>query len=342
MNNNFNGYYNGQFPYGAPVYAAPSPSQKFYEDKRELRRHGLLAGVCVLAYIGLQYVLSLLLQLSQLYDEYLNNEVFRQSFDILYSLVAVLLPFLVAVLCLSKEKRERALNFGKPVSKSLMLTGAGAGFMFCIAGAYITSALATMLESVGITLTSSDTASPVTLQGQFLLFISVAVTPALIEEFSLRGVVLQPIRRYGDMFAAVMSSLVFAAMHGTAIQLPFAFIAGMAIAYFTIATNSMWTGVIIHFLNNALSVAVSIISVKNENIVNTTYGIIVSIVFVVGIACFVYFILNKYKVSLKDPEMNFPLGQRVVAFLANPAMILAFILLLWRTSQYIEFGNYGG
>ena len=51
----------------------------------------------------------------------------------------------------------------------------------------------------------------------------------------------------------------FALMHGNMVQLPFAFIAGFALAYVVIATDSIWYTIFIHMSNNSISVIQSFI-----------------------------------------------------------------------------------
>ena len=74
----------------------------------------------------------------------------------------------------------------------------------------------------------------------------------------MRGVVMQPLRKFGDRFAIVASAVLFAILHGNMVQIPFAFVAGLALGYFAIVTNSIWTSVVIHSLNNLSAVIISI------------------------------------------------------------------------------------
>lgn len=81
-----------------------------------------------------------------------------------------------------------------------------------------------------------------------------ALLPALLEEMVFRGYVLQALRPYGDGTAIVVSSLLFALMHGNVAQTPFAFIVGLACATVVIRTHCIWLACAVHFLNNLMSV----------------------------------------------------------------------------------------
>ena len=98
---------------------------------------------------------------------------------------------------------------------------------------------------------------------------------------------MQSLRKYGDGFAIIMSSFVFALMHGNMIQIPFAFIAGIGIGYAVIKTGTMWTGIIIHFINNAIAVISMTVSQNcSDEITNMFSMILYTVVFAVGIICF--------------------------------------------------------
>ena len=131
-------------------------------------------------------------------------------------------------------------------------------------------------------------------------------------------------------------------------QIPFAILAGFAIGYAVIVTESLWTGIIIHFLNNAFSVTVSIVT-DLYGIESTAYAvcnvIYVSVLLVGGLCTFIY--LKKFGKPLKKTRLvnqgkNFygvphPYSARVSGkmlykeFLINVPMILAFIAVLYET-----------
>ena len=90
--------------------------------------------------------------------------------------------------------------------------------------------------------------------------------PALVEEFTYRGVVLGSLRPFGDRFAIVVSALLFGLLHRNMVQFPNAFLLGAALGYFMVKTNSIWTSMAIHFLNNLLVVLLSIVTVNMSDL----------------------------------------------------------------------------
>ena len=90
-----------------------------------------------------------------------------------------------------------------------------------------------------------------------LRFIYLAALPAVLEELMTRGLVLGELLPYGKGFAVIASGALFGLMHMNPIQLPFAFIAGTAMAYAVLYTKTLRVAITVHFVNNFLSVLMS-------------------------------------------------------------------------------------
>lgn len=89
-----------------------------------------------------------------------------------------------------------------------------------------------------------------------LLLVIVGVGPAIGEELVFRGVIGRGlINRLGVIGGVLLTSLLFAVAHGT----PAHAIATLPLAFFLhlcyLATRTIWAPILVHFLNNALSVS---------------------------------------------------------------------------------------
>ncbi|MDB5013697.1 MAG: family intrarane metalloprotease, partial [Daejeonella sp.] len=87
--------------------------------------------------------------------------------------------------------------------------------------------------------------------GKLLLFIYVAVLPAIFEELAYRAYLLQALKEVVDDKQAIfISAVLFAIIHISFISLfwllPFALVLG----YICVKENSIWYGVAIHFTFN--------------------------------------------------------------------------------------------
>lgn len=82
-----------------------------------------------------------------------------------------------------------------------------------------------------------------------------AVVPAVCEELLVRGAIARGLRpRLGMFGAALLSSLYFAALHGSLARLPITFTLGMVLAIVTLRSGSVVTAMVIHAGNNAAAV----------------------------------------------------------------------------------------
>jgi len=87
--------------------------------------------------------------------------------------------------------------------------------------------------------------------GWFIL-VGVVIAP-LVEEIFFRGFLFQGFRqRYGWVNSLLLSSALFAMAHLDLVALIPTFIMGSVLAYMYHRSNSVWPGIILHFLVNAL------------------------------------------------------------------------------------------
>ena len=337
-------YSQGQPPYG---YRPPAPDTKVYmspeklRDQTQIRRISNATGLAVTAFTALPFLISFALALIPgFFDVYNGNSVFYVCFNALYSTVVIGVPFYCVYRFLRKRQAIGELNLGTPVNGGMTALLIFAALMCCMVGNYATNFFSTFVESIfGIRFVSPTDEFTITGGATFFLrVVQTAVLPALIEEFAVRGVVMQPLRRYGDRFALLMSAFVFALMHGNMVQIPFAFIAGLAIGYAVIATGSMWTGVLIHFCNNLIAVCseAAYDLLPEETAALITLGLM-ALVFAVGLVCAIVYAKRYARVPLTKTKTQLDTREKNRAFLCSAPMIIAIVLLVLETIQYVEF-----
>lgn len=308
-------------------------------EKKEIKRIGVAAGISVIAYVIIQNIISLIIMLSPLGAIYNSDAAFGSALSVFISVLGILVPFGFAGYFLNKEKNTPVVDFKAPVSIPLMITGVAFGVFVCLAGNYVTTVFVGFMEQIGITLTSPDYLVPDDISGRIMYTVSIAVVPALVEEFAIRGVILQPLRKYGDKFAIIASALLFAIMHGNLIQAPFALIAGVGIAYAVCITNSIWTGVIIHFCNNFYSVIVEFLvaDIQDENKLNSIYLVITISLYAIAILGSALFFIIKKQRKLVPSFTLINEKEKMSAFVFSIPMVIALLIMLSITSNYINF-----
>ena len=240
----------------------------------------------------------------------------------------------------TKEKKYKStikLNAPKKPLKTLLLILVAFGG--CMAANYIVSLIAALFSAIGIDSGYTSFDNPTGIADIILMFIGIAIIPPLIEEFSMRGVLMTSMQKYGNTFAIFASAFIFGLFHGNFTQIPFAFICGLFFAYITIATDSLWPAIIVHAMNNGMScVSTVLMQYFDENTANMFYyissigGIVLGV-----IALIIYLIFYKKDFILKKPSKipNFSSAKKFRKFMSSPGMIIATILYTFQAISMV-------
>ncbi len=321
----------------------------FYQDdfrrtinfhKKNIRRHSVHIGICILLFLSAPLFFSVGLRLTGLFEKYSDSLILQYCAEMFLMVLFLFIPFFGVYLFTDKSsKKAILLSLEKPVSPTVFLLSIPFGLMLCFAGDYISSVISSIFESVGITLTSiPEFQIPTSGPELFLFAFSTIVPPAIIEEFALRSVTMQPLRKYGDFFAIIMTALVFGLMHRNAVQGIFAFIAGAVFGYIAVATNSVWPAVIVHALNNGFSVLLNVLMETNEEKASRVYALVISIVMVAGILSAILFFVIGDRNKPKNKMPFLPLKEKCSSFFINIPMIISFVIMI----LYTVFGDFNG
>ena len=146
------------------------------------------------------------------YERLINSSIFNNLTYIVYAGLCVVLPFSIVYL-ISKRIFSYKIPYGKIKPDSGFVPTILIGWGICVLGNYVSGIFSMITERF---FESTPTGAPsdvtsaaqITFVGFLVSVISTAVVPALVEEFALRGVVMQPLRRFGDKFAVVISAVV--------------------------------------------------------------------------------------------------------------------------------------
>lgn len=205
----------------------------------------------------------------------------------LLNAIAYIAAFTIPVwffLAISKNKRVEPFGLSLVLAeKNTALTSVAMMFLgtsICFAASYVNSLLFPVSEEAADLYFSTE------IQGGYalvLMFISTAIVPAFVEELLFRGVVLSSIRPYSEGGAILISSLLFGLMHQTPFQLFYATAIGVVLGIIRVKTGSIWTGVLVHFFNNFLSVIQTyLLEFYDEHTGNLVYIILTLSIILLG------------------------------------------------------------
>ena len=342
-------------PYGSPYgYARPPKKtlgrrvREAFADpaRRELMLLGMASGVAVLlCLLGSVLFSAVLTSREDLYQRYLNDETFSLLAETMFTIFCTALPFALVFGLLRLLGFARVeIPFGRPRGgwQTALLIPAGLGL--CFLGNVLSTYLVSFAGSFGISFRSYEymlqqqAQAPGTAGLMALTVVHTAILPALLEELAFRGFLMQPLRKYGDWFAIISSALIFGLVHGNMTQAPFAFFAGVALGYINVISGSMWMNILLHFLNNLISVLYSFALVNaGENMtlllsLAVTYGVIA-----IGVAAFVGYAVGNRHFSRLRPGLQPPAAHKAAHFWLMPTLVLALLFLFREIAQDMVF-----
>ncbi len=359
MDNGYNpgGNYNpGGFSSGKMKYPHYIDPTAWDVQRRKIRSLGIASGLAMIGYIligtFLSNVISYIVHSGAMRSIYFS-ETLSFALEIVYTIGAVGLPFFI-MLKLMNGYYDKPIPFSKPANGRYFIPIVIMGLSVCFVGDIFTSVIAMfsdLVNQANQNAAAATASNPETVPGLVLYILRTAIVPALIEETAIRGVVMQPLRKYGDMFAIVMSSLVFGLLHCNLAQIPFAFIAGIALGYVVCLTESIWTSILIHALNNTYSLIVALgysrYGEENSIVLYASSIVFYGVMLAAAVIAYKYFTSDKTPRLRKSLAVNsgrnficsyLPGSARVsyaklvCAYLLNPGMIAAFIAVCIETS----------
>lgn len=243
------------------------------------------------------------------------------------TLVSFTVPFLYTLKVTGRGFGELIAVNRVPFSKgvSLVMLGVGATVL-CN---YITAILSTLVQTnTGIELKSSMQDFGTGKWSFVITLLCVGILPAVIEEFALRGVVLGALRtRMSDTSSILVSAALFGLLHGNLVQMPFAFLMGIILGFATVYSGSIVPSVIIHALNNSISVVMSFATSDMSPMVsNVTVLLYYAVSLVIGVCGFIMLIKtdpDAFRLSKRNSEHT---SESLKWFCCAPSVIIFLII----------------
>ena len=165
-------------------------------------------------------------------------------------------------------------------------------------------------------------------------FFFVAITPAILEEILMRGIVLHGYRNKSKFVAALVNGFMFGMLHLNSFQFFHTFIAGFVASYLVMGTNSILAGILIHVINNGLPLTINYLYpldpnigyVEDTNFLSLTIFAILGVILVFVLIKLLFKVNNisfKEEKSLSEEKiLNFPLVLSMLIFIFFSILII--------------------
>ena len=267
------------------------------EKKSRFMKAQMRVGVMLFISFGITVGCGLLLSAAySLYPEMSKNELGDMIVQMMMYLSYMAIPVFTFGL-LSGKKVRSYFTLGRGGGNKVAVFFAALGFVYF--AQLVAAVLSDFLTFSGFGSSQSSADSPSADAAIIIMrFITIAVLPAIFEELMMRGILLGELLPYGKGFAIVISGVLFGLMHMNVVQLPFACIAGVAMAFAAVYTGSLRVAMLIHFTNNLISVVLTELpAFIDEEWAFLIEAALSAFIFLAGIAAVVYLIVNKNKKS---------------------------------------------
>ena len=323
-------------------YAPPPPGINPYRRRLRHNSNALCAGLTLCFSIGTIaiWLLHRLIFLFPRFGLFMQNlsPVGQGLFSMSINTLALLLPALLAAVLLNMPFR-----IAFPMRRtSARLTVPG---VFCCLGmSVIGVGIAVLLTSLlartaGVGASMPDFSAPYGGVEIVMFLIAISVVPAVFEELLCRGVVMQSLRRFGDDFALVTSSLLFAMLHRNLLQGPNAFVTGMLLGYFTLRAGSLIPAIVMHFFNNFIfglfSVAVMHLPAQYGEALNLLFLPVFLGLGAVGII--LMSVLNGGFIPVHRKSIGLSTGEKYGLFFTAPLAIVFILATIYQARHFFEF-----
>lgn len=279
-------------------------------ERKESSKKGLVVGMAVIILILLQVVTALGVELiAPVVAKHITKISVENITLILMCVsfaISIYIPYLLLRMYLPKEdkitKEEKSSQEYKDAKKKSILK--------CIK--YIVLSIPVMsmiqmicsfaIEKFGISSDVMNSSGLFNYSGKLatiLLFIQIAILPAIFEELFIRKGVYGILKARGVVFATVVSALVFATIHLNFTQFIFAFLVGILFAMVREKTGKLYPTMILHFINNAVA-TIEVLFYEHATFMQIFTYIQIGIN-AIGFAILIYMLYNKV-MELKDKE----------------------------------------
>lgn len=242
-------------------------------------------------------------------------------------MVVYIASFLAPALILKGMLKRRSLltptsySLGKTSAESLLLIPAVIGV--ALVSSYVNSLVMSFFD------VSEAYESLTGFEGMYegyqivLLYVSMALVPAFVEEFLFRGTILANLLPYGKRGALIISALVFALMHQNPYQIIYTFVGGLVFGMAYIKTGSIWLPTAMHLVNNAYNATNQVIYANWEPALASSVLVVVQLLMMlVGVVSLVIYIrIEKQKAARrfdggffgKEIELDFEYAQKPIS-----------------------------
>ena len=168
--------------------------------------------------------------------------------------------FLGAPVLLGAARRDQGLDGLRllpiPLSRALLIALLAAVTLILVS--IVSMWFLALVEAVGGVPYETALPMPASRAGIAGMVLQIAGLPGIFEELLFRGALLRAWEKRGGGYAVAVTTLLFAALHGTILGLPSQLISGAIMALLVLRLNSLYASMIFHTVYNGLNYGIAL------------------------------------------------------------------------------------
>lgn len=325
-------------------FISPNKAQKIIHD---IRRVSCMICICLICYFLFHQLLespSTYIASFLGFDVSINpytglitaTAFAKQVISFLNVFISLLLTMgLAALLCLHKFKLKLAfrspnhgvLSVALPICVSVAFLGETFSIIF-----------GSISRSLGLVFPNNHVITPGLDFWNTIFIITTTLLLLLFQEVLFRGIILYSLRRYGDGFAILASSLVYAIFQDNLLSMISSFLFGLTLSYFVVRSSSIYTAILAQWLYFLMRYSIMLTQTYMEA---SLAAVIISLSLIVllcfaGLAFVQFVYRDKNAFVLKKPYGNLSLRRRLITFSSTIPFIIFAVVITIRIINRIQ------
>ncbi len=263
--------------------------QKILMNKTKYRQFSFAIGMSILIFVITQVLMQLVMEV--IVAPFLKVDA--SIFQLISMSVTSLVSFLAAygfVRIYTEGKKEKVKTDKKIKAK------------YCVIGlsliVILQAILSYLFSKIGLdynVVELVETEGKFSLLTAILYIVTIALVPAIFEELFFRKALIDFSKKYGKVFAIIISAIIFGLAHMNLSQFIFAFLLGIIFGTIYVYSNDIKLTILLHFLNNGYVALFTVLltnGIIGENFVEKFNLIVFIISVIVLIVATINFIKN--------------------------------------------------
>ncbi|MDO5517992.1 MAG: CPBP family intramembrane metalloprotease [Clostridium sp.] len=194
----------------------------------------------------------------------------------------------------TKLKIKRDLLTQNESSKSFMLLGCFSSIAVGFISSIVYLIYSTIIEANGITIPSPDFSLPTEAKYITLFILYTCVIAPICEEIIFRGIILSSMKKYGNLTAIMVSSILFSMFHFNLVQFINPVLMGIMFGFIALKSKSIKPCIVVHMFNNSLIMVTMLISKSNMPLLESLFNMLYFFGGLIGFIVFVYKYKNEF------------------------------------------------